>query len=236
MELSEQVVMITGAGQGIGEQTACDFAAKGARVAILNRTPEKGDRVAEKIKKSGGSAIAITCDVASEEDVINAVKTTEREYGRIDVLVNNAASFRGGLAEEMSLADWRYVTSIILDGTFLTCKYTIPGMKKRGYGRIINISSAAVSHPFKTYSCYAAAKAGLLAYSRTVQEEVRDYGININSLVIGLTNTAEIKKRNDFNWNRLLQPGDIAKSIMFLASEEGRGYKGAALELFGDYQ
>lgn len=236
MKIEDSVVMITGAGKGIGEATAKMFAKRGAKVAVLARTKDSIDRVAAEIIKTGGEAIAIPCDVSCESDVKQAVDIIEEKYGRIDVLVNNAASFRGGLAEEMSLEDWQYVTRIILDGMFLCCKYTIPGMKKRKYGRIINISSAAISHPFPTYSCYAAAKAGVISYTKTVQEEVRDYGINMNSLVLGLTNTEEVKKRNDFDWDLLLQPDDIANSILMLASDEGRGYKGAALELFGDIQ
>ena len=236
MKLSESVVMITGAGQGIGAHAARQFAAEGAKVGLLARTESKVQEICDEIRAAGGDAIAIRCDVANEEDVKNAVAKMEEVYGRVDVVVNNAASFRGGFVEEMSLEDWQFVTRIILDGTFLCCKYTIPGMKKRGYGRIINISSAAISHPFKTYSCYAAAKAGLLSFSKTVQEEVREYGININCLILGLINTDEIKKRNDFDWSKLLQPEDVANSILFLASDAGRGYKGAALELFGDYQ
>lgn len=235
MQISDSVVMITGAGQGIGECTAKAFARKGAKVALLARTEKNVVRVADEICTAGGEAIPIACDVSSEEDVKNAVRQIEEKYGRIDVLVNNAASFRGGFADEMSLEDWQYVIRIILDGTFLCCKYTLPGMKERKYGRIINISSAAISHPFKTYSCYAAAKAGLLAYTKTVQEEVREYGINMNCLILGLIHTEEVKKRNNFDWNKLLQPDDVANSILFLASDEGRGYKGTSLELFGDY-
>ena len=236
MKISDSVVMITGAGQGIGEQTARRFAAAGAKVGLIARTESKVAKIRDEIVAAGGDAIAIRCDVSNEEDVINAVKTMEEAYGRIDVLVNNAASFRGGLVEEMSLEDWQYVIRIILDGTFLCCKYTLPGMKERRYGRIINICSAAVSHPFKTYSCYAAAKSGLLAFTKTAQEEIREYGINMNCLTLGLIHTEEVKKRNNFDWDLLLQPDDVANSIMFLASDEGRGYKGAAREVFGDYQ
>ena len=107
--------MITGAGQGIGEQTARRFAAAGAKVGLIARTESKVAKIRDEIVAAGGDAIAIRCDVSNEEDVINAVKTMEEAYGRIDVLVNNAASFRGGLVEEMSLEDWQYVIRIILD-------------------------------------------------------------------------------------------------------------------------
>lgn len=235
MKISDSVVLITGAGQGIGEETAKQFAKAGAKVGLIARTESNVIRIQDEIIAEGNEAVAIRCDVSNEDDVINAVKIMEEKYGRVDVLVNNAASFRGGLVEDMSLEDWQYVTRIILDGTFLCCKHTIPGMKQRQYGRIINICSAAVSHPFKTYSCYAAAKAGLLAFTKTAQEEIREYNINMNCLILGLIHTEEVKKRNSFDWDKLLQPNDVANSILFLSSDEGRGYKGTALELFGDY-
>ena len=179
--------------------------------------------------------MAIPCDVSRESDVASAVRKMETAWGGIDILVNNAAIFRGGMVDELSLEDWQAPMRVILDGTFLCCKYVLPGMKARTYGKIINIASSAVQHAFPGYSAYAAAKGGVVAFGTTLMEEVRPYGLNVNTIILGLTNTAEIKQRNTIPEDKMLQPDEVANTIMYLASDEARGFKGAALEFFGDY-
>lgn len=230
-----KVVMLTGAGKGVGRETAKRFAAQGARVGLIARSEERLRMVEEEIRASGGEAMAIRCDVSEEQDVAAAVQRLEDAYGGIDILVNNAAVFRGGLVEDLSLEDWHYPIRVILDGTFLCCKYVLPGMKQRNYGKIINIASSAIGHGFPTYSAYAAAKGGVVAFGTTLMEEVRAYGLTVNTIVLGLTNTAEVKQRSEIPAEKMLQPRDVANTILYLSSEEGRGFKGAALELFGDY-
>lgn len=236
MDFTGETVLVTGAGKGIGAETAKQFAKKGAKVGLIARTETDILSVQTEIANEGGKALAIKCDVSSETDVMAAVKQMEQEYGGVDILVNNAAVFRGGYVDELSLEDWQYPMRVILDGTFLCCKHVIPGMKRKGFGRIINISSSAISHPFPTYSAYATAKAGLLGFSTTLTEEVRQYGINVNTIILGLTNTAQVKQRATIPEEKMLQPRDVANVIMMLSAEEGKGFKGAALELFGDYK
>jgi NAD(P)-dependent dehydrogenase (short-subunit alcohol dehydrogenase family) len=236
MDFYGKTVLITGAGKGVGAETARQFAKKGAKVGLIARTEADILAVQAQIASEGGEALAIKCDVSSEQDVIIAVNRMEKEYGGVDILVNNAAVFRGGYVDELSLDDWHYPIQVILDGTFLCCKHVIPGMKRKGFGRIVNIASSAISHPFPTYSAYATAKAGLLGFGTTLTEEVREYGINVNTIILGLTNTAEVKQRASIPEDKMLQPRDVANVIMMLASEVGKGFKGAALELFGDYK
>lgn len=236
MDFKGMSALVTGAGRGVGAKIAREFALRGARVGLVSRTMGELIKVRDEILHLGGEAIALCCDIAEEDQVELAVASMHEKFGRVDVLVNNAAVFRGGLVEELSLEDWRFVTRVILDGTFLCTKHVLPGMKERGFGRIVNISSAAVTHPFVTYSAYAAAKAGLLGFSRTLMEEVRPYGITVNTILLGLTNTDEVKKRANIPPEKMLQPVDVANTVLFLASDAGCGYKGATLELFGDYQ
>lgn len=235
MEFSGKTAMVTGAGRGIGEEIAKMFAAQGAAVAIIARTAADAERVASEIRASGGNALAAVCDVSVEEDVIQTVSTIEEAFGSVDILVNNAAVFRGGYLDELTLEDWHVPFQVTMDGTFLCCKHVLKGMKERHWGKIINIASAAISHPFKTYGAYAAAKSGLLGFGITLQEEVRGDGIHVNTVVLGLTNTADVRQRAALPPEEMLQPADVANVVTFLASDRARGFKGAALELFGDH-
>lgn len=236
MEWKHMAALITGAGRGVGTAIARQFARRGAAVGLVSRTEAELIRLRDEIETQGGRALALRCDVTEEADVARAIAAMNDAFGSVDVVVNNAAMFRGGPVDEMTLADWQIPIRVILDGTFLCCKHALPGMKARGFGRIINISSAAVVHPFPTYSAYAAAKAGLLGFTRTLMEEVRPYGITANAILLGLTNTDEVKQRASIPGEKMLQPQDVANTVLFLASEEGRGYKGATLELWGDYK
>lgn len=235
MEFSNRVVMLTGAGKGVGRTTAKQFAAAGARVGLIARTQTDIQSLEEEIRQSGGQARAIPCDVSKESEVRNAVKALEDIWGGVDILINNAAIFRGGKVDELSLEDWQAPMRVILDGTFLCCKYVLPGMKARRYGKIVNIASSAAQHAFPGYSAYAAAKGGVVSFGITLMEEVRDYGLNVNTIILGLTNTAEVKQRTSIPKEKMLQPTDVANTIMYLSSDEARGFKGAALEFFGDY-
>lgn len=234
MVFTDKVVMLTGAGKGVGRETARRFAAAGARVGLIARTQRDIQTLEEEIRRSGGQAMALCCDVSQERDVAAAVSGLESAWGGVDILVNNAAVFRGGMVDELSLEDWQVPLRVILDGTFLCCKYVLPGMKRRRYGKIVNIASSAVVHAFPGYSAYAAAKGGVVAFGRTLTEEVRSYGINVNTIVLGLTNTAEIQQRAAIAPEKMLQPAEVADTIMYLSSDEARGFKGSALEFFGD--
>lgn len=239
MDFTGKVVMITGSGRGIGAEIARNFAARGASVVVLSRTEAQAEKVAASITEKGGRALALACDVSSEEDVRRTVAAVKAHFGPVDILVNNAGVFRGAYMDEMSLEDWHTPFRTILDGTFLCCREVLGDMKARKNGKIVNIASAAARFPFETFGAYAAAKAGLLAYSMDLQEEVRAYGINVNSIVLGLTNTAEVQNREELNSgvprDKMLQPIDVANAVMFLSSDMARGMKAAALELYGDY-
>ncbi|MCI8477554.1 MAG: SDR family oxidoreductase [Oscillospiraceae bacterium] len=235
MEFREKVVMLTGAGKGVGRETAKHFAGAGARVGLIARTQRDIQSLEKEIRHSGGQAMALCCDISQEEQVDAAVKQLETAWGGVDILVNNAAVFRGGLVEELSLEDWHYPIRVILDGTFLCCKHVLPGMKRRKYGKIVNIASSAIQHAFPGYSAYAAAKGGVVAFAKTLTEEVRAYGINVNTIILGLTNTAEVKQRSDIPAEKMLQPAQVANTILYLSSDQAKGFQGAALEFFGDY-
>lgn len=235
LDFNGKVVMITGGGGGIGAELCKRFASYGAAVGIAGRRFENIDKVRQDIEADGGKAMAIQCDVTDEVSVKAAVEKLNEAYGKIDILVNNAAVFVGSKIDEMSHEDWRKPMDVILDGTFHCCKHVLPGMKERRYGKIVSMCSAAVNHPFPEFTCYAAAKSGLIGFNNTMQEEVRPYNINTNIILLGLTNTEEVQARNTIPAEEMLQTSDVANLVTFLCSEEGRGFKGASLEFYGDH-
>lgn len=231
-----KVAMVTGGGRGIGAVICKTFARQGAAVGIIDLCAENALKVQNEIRQAGGQALAVQCDITKEADVIAAVQSLEHAFGKVDILVNNAAVFRGGYLHEMELSDWQIPIRVTLDGTFLCCKHVLPGMKARKYGKIVSVCSAAIVHAFPTYGAYAAAKSGLLGYSLTLQEEVRADKINVNTIMLGLTNTDDVKQRATIDPEKMLQPQDVANAIVFLCSDEACGFKGAVLEHFGDYK
>ena len=235
LDFNGKAAMITGGGGGIGEELCRKFAGYGAAVGIVDINYENALRVQKQIEDAGGKALAVACDVTNEASVREAVASIEGRFGRIDQLVNAAFVFRGGYLDEMELSEWQLVVRVVLDGTFLCTKHVLRGMKERKYGKIVNICSAAINHPFLTYGAYAAAKSGLLGYGMTLQEEVRPYGINVNTILLGLTNTADVRQRATLPPEEMLQPSDVANAISFLCSDEARGYKGSVHEFFGDH-
>jgi len=230
-----KVAMVVGGGGGIGEVLCQKFASYGAAVGIVDVNEANALRVEQEITAAGGKAIALQCDITNEDSVIAAVNKLVSTFGPVDCLVNGAHVFRGGYLDEMSLADWQIPIRVILDGTFLCTKHVLKSMKERKYGKIVNICSAAINNPFLTYGAYAAAKSGLYGYMKTLQEEVRPYQINVNTIALGLTNTADVKQRATLPEEEMLQPEDVANAITFLCSDEARGFKGSYLEFTGDH-
>ena len=226
LDFTGKVAMVTGGGGGIGEVLCKKFADYGAAVGIVDVNEAQAKRVQQEIEAAGGKALALPCDITNEDSVTKTVEALERAFGRVDCLVNCAAVFRGGYLDEMSLSDWQIPIRVILDGTFLCTKHVLGGMKQRQYGKIVNICSAAINNPFLTYGAYAAAKSGLYGYMKTLQEEVRPYKINVNTLALGLTNTADVKQRATLPEEEMLQPEDVANAITFLCSDEARGFEG----------
>lgn len=235
MRFVDQVVIVTGAGKGLGAEIARQFAQEKASVILVSRTENEIERVAQEIKSGGGKAIACKADISIEDDVKKVINMALQEWGKVSVLVNNAAVFKENLVTEMSLEDWKYQLDVNLTGPFLCCKHVLPVMIVNKYGKIINISSSAAKHVFKGYSAYAASKAGLVSFSQTLAEEVKKYGIDVNSIYLGLTNTENIRGRIPIAPEELLQTEEVAKVILFLASPEAAGFKGTALDLFGNY-
>ena len=191
MNLENTVVLITGAGRGIGRAMAEQFAAEGAAIALMSRTTSQLDEVASVIKSKGGRALPVAADVVSRDQVCAAVARIEQEFGPVDVLVNNAGSFDCiGPVSEIDVETWWRDCEINLRGPLLTCQAVLPSMIERSRGLIINVIGGGTGNPFPYGSGYASSKAGLMRLTECLAGEVKDQGVSVFALGPGFVRTA----------------------------------------------
>jgi 3-oxoacyl-[acyl-carrier protein] reductase len=178
--LDNRVAVITGSGSGLGKAAALHFAKEGASVVVCGRTKSKIEVVRNMIEDAGGSAIAVSADVSSEEQVNRVVSETLKHFGRLDILINNAAVFHPGLVIDTSLGAWNEQLLNNLTSAFLMTRTCLPIMIKQNYGRIINITSSLAENGAGGFAAYSASKAGLESLTRTTADEQIGYDILAN--------------------------------------------------------
>lgn len=244
MRLEGKVAVITGGTFGIGESTALLFAKEGAKVVIAARNVEKGAKVVNAIKEEGGEALFVRTDVSKDEDVKNLISETVNTFGKVDVLFANAGVGDIGDIDCVSLEDWNRTISVDLTGVFLSNKYAIAEMKKNGGGSIINCASI-LGHVGQPAVCaYAAAKGGVVNFTRTLAVENAKDGIRVNAVCPGYVETNILDGLSDemlenlkslHPIGRLGKPEEIAYPVLFLASDESSFVTGANLLVDGGY-
>ncbi|MBH5317342.1 SDR family oxidoreductase [Paenibacillus sp. GSMTC-2017] len=179
--LKNRVAVISGAGSGLGRATAIAFADEGADVVLLGRRLDKLEQTAATVlSKTGRNALILQADVTDEKQVKDSVEAVLSHWGRIDVLLNNAAVLEQGTVLELSSVDWQNQISTNLTGPFLLTKAVLPSMRSKRYGRIINITSSLSQNGAGGFAAYSAAKAGLESLTRAVADEEHEYGILVN--------------------------------------------------------
>jgi 3-oxoacyl-[acyl-carrier protein] reductase len=240
--LAGQVALVTGAGRGIGRAIALKFAAAGADVVCVSRTQENSEKVAAEARALGRRAWALAVDVADAAAVAAAAETALKEAGKVDILVNNAGVTRDGLLMRMSEADWDTVLNTNLKGAFNFTKALTRAFLKQRSGRIINVASVIGLIGNAGQANYAASKAGLIGFTKSVAKELASRGITANVLAPGFIATdmtavlkddmkAEILKQIPLG--TLGEPEDIANAALFLASAEARYITGQVLAVDG---
>src|SRR5687767_11175196 len=226
MRLKEKVAVVTGAGRGIGRATALALADEGAAIALVARSSRELADVAREIRarRDGGGAgeravLAVPCDVTDEEQVEGMVARVLEEFGRIDVLVNNAGFNQVGLVEETPLARWQEILAVNTTGTFLCSRAVLPTMRRQGGGKIVNVVSGAGKRGSATRGAYSAAKFGVIGFSQALQLEVKGRGITVSCVSPGPVAT-KLRAQNVPGEDpaTLLQCDDIAEAIVFLAT------------------
>lgn len=218
--LRNQVVIVTGASRGIGAETAIAFGNAGARVILAARTTSDVEAVARRIRENGGEAQAETVDVTQSKEVERLVCSAVERYGQIDILVNNAGKGEFGKVAEFELANWSSVIESNLTSLFLCSKYVLEPMLSRKSGQIINVLSVAATTTFSATGAYCAAKAGALALTRVLSEEVREENIRVTAVLPGATHTSfwdGTDQHPDFD--QMLKPSHVAEAILSVAKQ-----------------
>ena len=240
--LATQVAVVTGAGRGIGRGIALRLAAEGADIACVSRTVENSEKVAAEVRALGRRAWALAVDVADPAQVAAAAETILREAGRTDILVNNAGVTRDGLLMRMSDADWDAVLDTNLRGAFLFTKAFSRSFLKQRSGRILNIASVIGLIGNAGQANYAASKAGLIGFTKSVAKEFGSRGVTCNAIAPGfietdMTAALDAKLRESLLGQIPLggfgRTEDIAEAALYLAGPGGRYVTGQVLTVDG---
>jgi len=223
MTLAGRVALVTGAGRGIGRAIALALAREGASVALAARTGRELDAVAATIAESGGRALVLPVDVTIATEVERVVADTVAKLDRLDVLVTSAGVATFGPVVEAKTEDWDSMLAVNLRGAMLACRAAAPRMIAQGAGTIINVASIAATRALPGAAAYGATKAGLVAFSRVLAEELRGTGVRVGLLVPGAVDTPlwdAIPGAPDRR--RMLQPDDVARAAVLMASLPAR--------------
>ncbi len=240
--LKDKVAVVTGASQGIGRATSLALANAGAKIAITARNAEKLAVLAAEITQSGGESLAVQMDVSNAESVKSAFRQVLDAFGRVDILVNNAAITKDMLEMRMKLEDWEAVLRTNLTGAHLCIQQVLPGMLRQRSGRIVNISSVVAETGNAGQANYVASKAGLIGLTRAVAMEVASRGITVNAVAPGFIETPmtnplpqelKDKMKEMIPLGRFGTDRDIAAAIVFLASDEAGYITGHVLDVNG---
>lgn len=245
LRLQQKVAIITGAGSGIGRATAILFAQERAKVVIADIDASLGSETASQISKNNGEAMYLEVDVSKERDVRDMIKTTVKEFGKLDVLFNNAGT-KGvsGPIWKTSENEWDRVFDVNLKGIFYGCKYAIPAMKKNGKGSIINTASELALVGSSDIPVYAASKGGVVTLTKSLALQCACYKIRVNCICPGPIMTpllkTDVAEEEDLQelakaipLGRIGKPLDIAYAALYLASDESAYMTGASLVVDG---
>lgn len=243
MLLDGRHALVTGASRGIGRAVALAFAAEGASVALnFAGNVAAAEAVRAEIESAGGKAILVPADVSDENAVGDMVKTVTEAFGSIDILVNNAGITRDGLLLRMKEEDWDAVLNTNLKGVFLCTKAVSKFMMKKRYGRIVNMASVVGVTGNASQANYAAAKAGVIGFTKAMAKELASRGITVNAIAPGfirsdMTDVLPDKVKEamlaEIPLGRAGEPADVAKAALFLASDQAAYITGQVLKVDG---
>jgi NAD(P)-dependent dehydrogenase (short-subunit alcohol dehydrogenase family) len=248
MRLRDKVALITGAGAGIGRAAALLFARAGARVAAADRDGETGRAVAEEIRTAGGEAVFVLVDVAESASVRAAVEAVVAQFGRLDILFNNAGIVLGGTAETTEEGDWERTMAVNVRSVFLGCKYALPIMREQGGGVIVNTASVAGLAGVRDRAAYSASKAAVVGLTKSIAIDYVGENIRANCICPGTVDTPSLHQRIAATGDavagrqafiarqpmgRLGTAEEIAQLALYLASDESGYMTGSAVVIDG---
>jgi 3-oxoacyl-[acyl-carrier protein] reductase len=224
-----KVLFATGGASGIGAATARRFAAEGGRVAVADLDRDRAAEVASALEGS----LAVACDVADERSVVAAVEATHEQFGRIDCVLNSAGFVKFTPLEELSLEEWNRLLAVHLTGTFLVCRAALPVLRESGGGSIVNVASVAALLARPHLAAYAAAKGGIIAFSRQLALDAAADGVRVNVLARAsrrrCSRASTATTRSASIQARMAEPEEIAATACFLLSDDASFFTGALL-------
>ena len=242
MTLKDQVVLVTGGARGIGKAIAENFAKRGAHLIIADISLESAEETVRELSAGGIRTLALRLDVSKSEDVSAAFENIIKEFGRIDIVINNAGITKDGLLLRMKEEDWDAVININLKGVFLCAKEAVKFMVKQRYGRIVNIASVVAFMGNPGQANYSASKAGIVGLTKTVAREYASRGITVNAVAPGFISTAMTDALTDNVRQEMLKSipvgsfgsvEDVANAVAFLASPETGYITGQVIHVNG---
>jgi len=245
-----KATIVTGGAKGIGRASSLAFAQEGASVTVADLDEKAGKAVVEAITKAGGKAIFVPGDIADESYVKRLVSETVKAFGGIDVLHNNAGVVKYGTVVDMPVADWDWILNINLRASFLTCKYCIPEMRKRGGGAIVNTASVQAFASQRTVAAYSASKGAIVSLTTTIALDHAPDNIRCNCIAPGSIHTPMLDMAADLfgagnpskaiqDWGkmhpigRVGKPEEVANLVLFLASDDAAFITGACYRVDG---
>jgi 3-oxoacyl-[acyl-carrier protein] reductase len=243
MELKDKVAIVTGAGCGIGRAIALKLAADGAKVVVNDVVSERATTTVEAIQAGQGEAIFVQADVSLWEGARQMVAECIASYGTVDILVNNAGITRDSLLKDMEEEDWDRVLNINLKGAFNCCKFAVPYMVEKNYGKIVSLSSRAhLGNPGQAN--YSSSKAGIVGLTRSLALELGRYNVNVNAVAPGMVDTEGLRNHPKYETvveralkvtplGRLGQPADIANLVHFLVTDGSSYVTGELIHITG---
>ena len=243
-KLENKVAIVTGGGRGLGKVYCLRMAKEGAKVVVADILDREAEETVSEIKSEGGTALAIKADVTSEADTQRMADKAVQEFGRIDILVNNAGYYYGVARKpfnEISSEEWDWAMLVNAKGTWICCKAVFPQMKKQGKGKIINVSSEAAFAPTKGMIHYTTSKAAVIGITRVLAGELGQYGISVNAIAPGFTDTAASRTIGSVEkfdvgsipLGHVGLPEDVVGTVIFFASDDSDFVSGQTLLIDG---
>jgi NAD(P)-dependent dehydrogenase (short-subunit alcohol dehydrogenase family) len=246
MKLKRKVILVTGAGRGIGRAIAVLAAREGARVALIDRDETTVRETLDQIHELGADGFLIIRDITLDQAIPEIIEEVRARWTRLDILVNNAGFDRPAGIFKIQDPEWDAVLGVHLKAAMAFIRAAMPIMKAQGYGRVVNLSSIYGKTGGKGEIAYATAKAGLIGLTKSVAKEVGKFGVCVNAVLPGLTATPAIQTMmaekfkeqilSQTPLGRMAQPEEIAHAVIFLASDEASYITGACLEVSGGWE
>jgi 3-oxoacyl-[acyl-carrier protein] reductase len=243
--LAGKVAVVTGGARGLGKTFCLALAEAEAKVVVADILEDGARQTSDAIMARGGTSLALGVDVTSQQDTLRMVEETVKAYGRIDILVNNAALIYGITRRpfvEIPLEEWDRIMTVNLKGPFLCCRAVFPQMERQGKGKIINLSSETAFTGSRYFVHYVTSKGGIISFTRSLAAELGQYKICVNAVAPGFTdNEAARSVTDDISkydvsltpLKRLEQPADLVGAVLFLASDESDFITGQTLVVNG---